>query len=190
MQLILVINPGSTSTKLAVYDGEKLLQDQTIRHTDSELKRFSTINQQIGFRQKLILEFLRIHHFSLTSFKAIVARGGLLRPIHSGTYLVNQRMLQDLASGKYGSHASNLGGLIACALAKPRKLPAYIVDPVVVDELDEIARISGTKLIARKVIFHALNQKAVARRYADSIKRPYTSLNLIVCHLGGGITVG
>jgi butyrate kinase len=188
MQLMLIINPGSTSTKLSVYDGAKLLKHETIHHSINELK--VDINHQIIFRKKLVLNFLNTHRFDLKKFKAVVARGGLLRPITSGTYLVNQKMMKDLKSGCYGNHASNLGGLIAYELAKPYHLPSYIVDPVVVDELDEIARVSGTKSIQRKCIFHALNQKAVARRYAQSINKKYEHLNLIVCHLGGGITVG
>jgi butyrate kinase len=190
MQLMLIINPGSTSTKLAIYDGTKLLKEETIYHSNEELKSFSSINDQIQFRQNLIKKFIQKNKFDLQDFNVVVARGGLLRPIPGGVYTINQPMLADLKSAKYGSHASNLGAMIAYELALPYKLPAFIVDPVVTDELSDMARISGSKLFPRRSVFHALNQKAVARKYANSINRKYESLNLIVCHLGGGITVG
>jgi butyrate kinase len=190
MQLILVINPGSTSTKLALFDNHKLFKDIVIRHNDVDLKSFNTIIDQLTFRKKIILEFLKENNVTIDQLKAIVARGGLLKPIAGGTYLINQTMVNDLKAETYGSHASNLGGLLAYKLTTNTQIPAFIVDPVVVDELADIARVSGSALINRKVIFHALNQKAVARRYAQSINKSYNDLSLIVCHMGGGITIG
>lgn len=187
---LLIINPGSTSTKISIFDDENEVLTTTLRHSSEELSPFKNIIEQYDFRKNIIEKFLVENNHSLNSFNAIVGRGGLLKPIPSGTYLVNDEMLQDLKSCKYGEHASNLGGLIADSIAKEINVPAYIVDPVVVDELEDVARISGHPLFSRISIFHALNQKAVAREAAKKLGKKYEELNLIVCHLGGGISIG
>jgi len=188
---ILAINPGSTSTKIAVYENEIPIFLKNLRHSKEELEQFEKITDQFQFRKDLILEQLREAEIDLNSIKIIVGRGGLLKPIESGVYLVNRQMIHDLRNSPLGEHASNLGGLIAHDIAK--SLPnakAYIANPVVVDEMDEIARFAGHPNFKRISIFHALNQKAVAMEHAKSIMRNYEDLNLIVVHLGGGITVG
>lgn len=187
---ILTINPGSTSTKIGVFDDDQLIMEETLRHSTEELAQFSTITAQYAFRKKMILEVLNEHDIDISSLSAICGRGGLLRPIAGGTYRVNAAMLEYLRKGYAGQHASNLGGIIANEIALEADIPAYIVDPVVVDELQSIARFSGFKLLDRRSIFHALNQKAVARRYAAHNEKKYEELNLIVTHMGGGITVG
>ncbi|GAB4326607.1 MAG: butyrate kinase [Bacteroidales bacterium] len=189
--LILTINPGSTSTKVAVFDGETPLFLKTIRHSSEELAPFARITDQFPFRKKIILRQLQEGGIDLNELTIIMGRGGLLKPIPSGIYEVNQRMLEDLKNSPMGEHASNLGGLIAHDLAAA--IPgarAFIANPVVVDELCDLARYSGHPLFPRRSIFHALNQKAVAQEHAKSILRKYEELNLIVAHLGGGITVG
>lgn len=188
---ILAINPGSTSTKIGVFEGNHPLFLKNISHSPEALEPFANITEQFDFRKDIILKQLNTADIRLDLVKAIVGRGGLLKPIESGVYEVNERMTEDLRERRYGEHASNLGGLIAGALAK--SLPgsrAFIANPVCVDELDDLARLSGHPLIPRRSIFHALNQKAVARSHAKSIMRKYEDLNLIVVHLGGGITVG
>jgi butyrate kinase len=187
---ILTINPGSTSTKIAVYQDTTEVMTQNLSHTADELSEFSNIIDQFEYRLEKIGAFLKANHLTAKDFSAIVGRGGLLKPVVSGTYTVNSSMLEDLRSGRYGSHASNLGALLAHKLAQEGGCPAYIVDPVVVDELDPIARITGLPSLERKSIFHALNQKAVAKRFAKSINRNYNELNVIVAHLGGGISIG
>ena len=187
---ILTINPGSTSTKIGVFDDDQLIMEETLRHSTEELAPFSSITAQYVFRKKLILKVLNEHDIHISSLTAVCGRGGLLRPIAGGTYRVNEAMLADLKHGYSGQHASNLGGIIANEIAREADIPAYIVDPVVVDELQSLARFSGFKLLDRHSIFHALNQKAVARRYAAHIGKKYDELNLIVTHMGGGITVG
>lgn len=187
---ILVINPGSTSTKIGVFDNELSILEITIRHETESINSYSNIIDQYDFRKQTILETLDREGINISKLHAVCGRGGLLRPIEGGTYAVNERMLQDLHSGFSGQHASNLGGIIAYEIASGLNIPSFIVDPVVVDELDPIARISGFSLIERKSIFHALNQKAVARRVAKELGKKYNELNLIVAHMGGGITVG
>ncbi|HJF32881.1 MAG TPA: butyrate kinase [Sporosarcina psychrophila] len=187
---ILVINPGSTSTKIGVFEGESQLMESTLRHSSEEIARYPSIIDQYSFRKKAILELLEKEGISISKLSAICGRGGLLRPIEGGTYSVNEAMIEDLKTGYSGQHASNLGGIIANEIASSLNLPAFIVDPVVVDELAPIARISGFSAIDRKSIFHALNQKAVARRYAKQVGKKYDTLRLIVTHMGGGITVG
>ncbi|AQQ53037.1 butyrate kinase [Planococcus lenghuensis] len=187
---ILVINPGSTSTKIGVYDNEAMIMEKTIRHAPEEISHFSSIIEQYDYRKQTVLEALDEEGINLSKLSAVCGRGGLLRPIEGGTYAVNEAMLQDLRIGYSGQHASNLGGIIAYEIAEALNIPSYIVDPVVVDELDDIARVSGFPMIERKSIFHALNQKAVARRFAASAGRRYSDLRLIVAHMGGGITVG
>ncbi|MEH7391153.1 butyrate kinase [Bacillus sp. JJ1503] len=187
---ILVINPGSTSTKIGVFDNDLSILEKTIRHDTDEINAFENIIDQYEFRKNVILETLDKEGFNISKLNAVCGRGGLLRPIEGGTYSVNEAMLKDLREGYAGQHASNLGGIIAYEIAAALNIPSYIVDPVVVDELAPIARISGFSLIERKSIFHALNQKAVARRAAKEIGKKYEELNLIVTHMGGGITVG
>lgn len=190
MYRILSINPGSTSTKIGLYEDEKLIFEETLRHDIDEINKFKKTVDQYDFRKKVILKAIKDHNIDLKEIDAVVGRGGLLMPIEGGTYSVNDQMLIDLREGVLGEHASNLGGILACELANECEGHAFIVDPVVVDELDEIARISGLNIIERRSIFHALNQKAEARRYANLRNRDYEDLNLIVAHLGGGISVG
>jgi butyrate kinase len=190
MHRLLVINPGSTSTKVAVYEDEQPLFVETLRHSAQDLRAFAHVLDQYDLRLATILDLLQDRQIPLTSFSAVVARGGLLRPIPSGTYVVNERMLSELRQrDKEREHASNLGALLAGDIAQRVGVPAYIVDPVCVDEFDELARISGLPEIERKSLSHALNLKAVARRAARDLSRPYSVLNLAVVHLGGGISV-
>jgi len=190
-RLILAINPGSTSTKFSLFEEEKLVFEKTLRHSASELDSFTRITDQFHFRKDLIMNELHVRDVDLARIAAVVGRGGLVKPIESGIYKVNQRMKDDLTAGYFGQHASNLGGLIADEIATTLCCAsAYIVDPVVVDELRPVARISGHPEIERRSIFHALNQKAVARIYAASINRKYEDLNLIIAHMGGGVSVG
>jgi len=185
---ILVINPGSTSTKIAVYKDEKPFLVKTIRHTSEELSVYDRIAEQYDFRKNLILNVLNNEGISL-SFDAVIGRGGLLKPIRSGVYEVNEAMKYDLLNATM-QHASNLGGLIASELASLMpSCRAFIADPVVVDELDDVSRISGSPLLPRLSVFHALNQKAIGRKYAKSIRSRYEDLNLVIAHLGGGISV-
>lgn len=187
---LLTINPGSTSTKIGVFENENLIFEQTLRHSTDEIGSYEKIYDQYEFRKRIILESLKANNIELNSLDTVVGRGGLLKPIEGGTYVVNDTMLEDLRIGVLGEHASNLGGILAYEIANEIGVNAFIVDPVVVDELQDVARISGLKEIERKSIFHALNQMAVSRRYAKSLGREYNELNLIVAHLGGGISVG
>lgn len=186
---ILVINPGSTSTKIAVYHDEQALLVQTIRHSVNDLMKYPRIIDQFEFRKDLVLKALHDDGIPFR-FDAIIARGGLLKPIPGGVYEVNDAMLNDMMHA-LRPHACNLGCLIAAELAVA--LPgcrAFIADPSVVDELEEVARINGSPLMPRITIWHALNQRAIARRYAKERNTRYEDLNLIICHLGGGISVG
>ena len=188
---ILVINPGATSTKIAVYQGNRSVFLLTIRHEFGELEAFSTTSDQLDYRLNLVLSEVEKNHIPFESVGIIITRGGLIHPIESGVYEVNKAMITDLETGVMGDHASNLGGLIAHSLL--RKFPnagAYIADPVVVDEMQDVARISGHPEFERISIFHALNQKSVARTYAQSRGVEYEDLNLVVAHLGSGISVG
>lgn len=188
---ILAINPGSTSTKIAVFSGINPVFVRTIYHTTEELAKFDKITDQYNFRKEIIYKQLEEAGIEVASLNAIVGRGGLVKPIPSGVYEVNETMKADLRNSPMGEHASNLGGLIADDIAKSLKnVRAFITDPVVVDELEPIARIAGHPEFKRISIFHALNQKAIARQHAKSIMRRYEDLNLIVVHLGGGISVG
>lgn len=187
---VLAINPGSTSTKIGVFDDEKPILIETLRHDPNQIAGFKDLFDQYPFRKQVILDTLDREGMNLNRLDAVVARGGLLRPIPGGTYRVNQEMIDDLRSGEYGVHASNLGAVIAQEIAEQLGIPAFIVDPVVVDEMQPLARISGMPQIERKSIFHALNQKAVARRIAQKMGKRYKEINVIVAHMGGGITVG
>ncbi|MFB6342554.1 butyrate kinase [Saccharicrinis sp. FJH62] len=191
MKKILVINPGSTSTKISVFSDTDEVFTITIRHSAIELEPYQKISDQYAFRKEVIVNTLKNKGFELDKFNAIVGRGGLIRPVVSGTYEVTERLLSDLKKGVMGEHASNLGGIISSELAKSiPNCKAYISDPVVVDELEPVARVSGHPLFERKSIFHALNQKATARKYARETGRKYEDLNLVVAHMGGGITIG
>ena len=187
---ILAINPGSTSTKISVYEGNQEIFVKTLRHSNEEIGKFESISDQLEFRKKIVEDALKESSMTASDLDAVVGRGGLLKPIPGGTYAVNDAMLADLKVGVLGEHASNLGGRIAHEIASSVSIPSYIVDPVVVDEMFPLARISGVPEIDRKSIFHALNQKAVARRYATEISKEYSDLNLIVVHMGGGVSVG
>lgn len=187
--LLLIVNPGSTSTKIAVYNGEEPMFEQTLRHSADELKDFSRIIDQLQFRKEIILSFLREQRFDVKELAAVVGRGGILKPIPGGTYLVNELMAADLSAAVRGEHASNLGGIIAREIAGEQGIPAFIVDPVAVDELAPEARVSGLPEIERRSIWHALNQKAVVRRAAAELGTTYAAANFIGVHLGGGISV-
>lgn len=187
---LLIINPGSTSTKIAIFHDEEMSFEVILRHSVDELRGFTCINDQLSFRKEIILKELREREVDLNTLDSIIGRGGLLKPIESGTYEVNERMLQDLKEKPLGEHASNLGGLLANEISKDLGIKSYIVDPVVVDELQDVARISGLKEIGRISIFHALNQNAIARKHAALSSKKYEDMNLIVVHLGGGISVG
>ncbi len=190
-QYILAINPGATSTKIAVYMANSFVFLKSIRHESGELEGFNHITEQLDYRMDLVIKEMEENHIPADQVRLILARGGLLHPIESGVYEVNETMIKDLMQGVMGEHASNLGGLIASKLTKKYKgAKAYIADPVVVDEMDDVARISGHPAFTRKSIFHALNQKAIARSYAQSRGVEYEDLNLIVAHLGSGISVG
>lgn len=191
MKYILALNPGSTSTKISLYEGEKEVFTKTLRHSAEELAPYDNVIEQYEFRLKTITEALKDAGIDLSDLRAVVGRGGLLRPIPSGTYEVNERMIKDLSSACYGEHASNLGGIIADALARKAAngCRAFIADPVVVDELSDVARIGGHPMFPRLSIFHALNQKAIAKLYAKQAGVSYESLNLIVAHMGGGVSV-
>ncbi len=186
----LVINPGSTSTKIGIFEDETLLFDETLRHSTEEIARYDSIIDQKDFRRDIILEFLKSKDFDVNSLDIVVGRGGMLKPIPGGTYAVNDALVHDLELGVSGQHASNLGGILSKEIADSIGKPSYIVDPVVVDELCDEARISGVPELPRISIFHALNQKAVAKRYAAEVGKDYNDLNLIVVHMGGGVSVG
>lgn len=187
---ILVINPGSTSTKVALFSNEQLLFEKKIEHSNKELSNFNKIIDQYHFRQDIIIGFLKEKGISLSTLNAAVGRGGLLKPIASGTYRINENMLYDLRKGVSGEHASNLGGLLAHGIAEKLSIPSFIVDPVVIDEMKPVARISGMPEIPRISILHALNQKAVARKAALDLGKKHEKVNFIIAHLGGGISVG
>ncbi len=190
-KLILAINPGSTSTKISVYEDTKEVFTKTLRHTNEELAPYKNVIEQLNFRKDTIKAALQENNICLKSLDVIVGRGGLVKPIPSGVYRVNEAMINDIKSGKNGEHASNLGAIIARELAEEiGGIPALIADPVVVDELAPVARVAGHPLFERISIFHALNQKAIAKLYAKENGKKYEDLNLIVAHLGGGVSVG
>ena len=191
LRKILAINPGSTSTKIAVYHNTKVVFLKSIQHTTEDLSKFPKIGDQYQFRKNIILDELKMADIDINEIEAVVGRGGLIRPIKSGIYSVNEQMKKDLQEGILGQHASNLGGLIADDIARSLpKAKAYIADPVVVDEMNKVAKIAGHPQFKRLSIFHALNQKATARAYARLLNKKYEELNLIIAHMGGGISVG
>ncbi|SEF67364.1 butyrate kinase [Eubacterium ruminantium] len=186
----LIINPGSTSTKLGVFEDEELIMDETLRHSTEEIAQYPNIIAQKDFRKNIILDFLKDKNIDVNSFDVIVGRGGIVKPIPGGTYEVTDALIKDLTEAKRGEHASNLGGIIAREIADSIGVKAYIVDPVAVDELLPIARLSGIPEIERGSIDHPLNQKAMGRRYAKEVGKKYEDLNLIIVHLGGGTSCG
>jgi butyrate kinase len=185
-KLILVINLGNTSTKVAVYDGVTPCCLEFIKHTDKEISRFKDINSQKNFREKLIYEFLKKKEIDLADIQAVAARGGLLKPLASGTYIVNPLMIADLIKARQGSHASNLAAQIGYSIASKLAISCYIVDPVSVDEIEPLARYSGHPLFSRMMLSHALNMKAVAKRFCREKDLTYRQVTLLVIHLGTG----
>lgn len=189
MNRILVINSGSTSTKVAVFEEERPLFVEMIRHPAEELAVFADMEDQLPMRKRLVQQALDKHFVSLNSLTDIVARGGLIRPIESGTYRINERMLEDMHSPVALSHGSVLGGLIAYELSMELDIPAYVVDPVMVDELEPVARLSGLAGVERRSVFHALNTKSILRKAAEDLGTKYEDCCFIAVHMGGGITV-
>jgi butyrate kinase len=187
---ILSINPGSTSTKIAVYENNQLVFKTNVKHDAEEISKFDQIFDQYDFRMIAIMEELKKNNIDLNKLSAVVGRGGMLKPIPSGTYLVNDDMVRYIKKAQRGQHASNLGCVIAKEIADQYQIPAFIVDPVAVDEMEDIARYTGMPEIKRDSLFHALNQKAVALKAAKDLKKPYNELSMIIAHLGGGISVG
>jgi len=185
---LLVINPGSTSTKVSYFEDEKEIYTEKLEHSIDELKKFQKIFDQYEFRKKAVLKFLQSHSINEKDLSAVVGRGGVLRPIPAGTYLINNSMIEDLRNAIV-EHASNLGPVIAYEIAKLLNIPAYTVDPVVVDEFPDIARISGIKEIKRRSRFHALNTRYVAKKRAEMLGKKIENFNFIVAHLGGGISI-
>lgn len=186
----LIINPGSTSTKIGVFEDETLLFEETLRHSTEEIAQYASIVDQKDFRKNIIVNLLKEKEFDINSLNMVVGRGGMLKAIPGGTYAVTDELLADLKIGKQGQHASNLGGILAREIGDSIGVPSFIVDPVVVDEMMPIARYSGVPELPRTSVFHALNQKAVAKRYAKETGKAYQDLNLIVVHMGGGVSVG
>jgi butyrate kinase len=187
--LILVINPGSTSTKVALFKSEQEISVENLIHSEKEFSQFPSILDQLEFRKRAIEDFLKEQKISVKQLSAIVGRGGLFRPIDGGTYLVNKKMMQDAREGKQGQHSSNLGCLLAHLLAKRVNIPAYVVDPVSVDEFEPLARYSGHSLIERRCLSHALNIHMVARWTAEKLNIPLEKSSFVVAHLGGGISI-
>jgi len=187
---ILAINPGSTSTKCAIYQDTGEAWKKSVSHSPEELARRRGMREQLELRGRAVREGIEESGIPLGEISAVVGRGGLLRPLEGGVYEVNEKMKADLSTARYGTHASNLGALIADSIASEIGVRAFIVDPVVVDELDPIARYSGIPEIPRRSIFHALNQKAIARKAARGLGKPYAGCSLVVAHMGGGISIG
>ena len=187
--LILAVNPGSTSTKVALYDGGQALAEETIFHSSESLASFTHYQQQLEFRVGVVAAFLEQQQVQVSELSALVGRGGLLKPLSSGAYKVNKAMLEDLISGKYGVHVSNLGGQIVAAFASQHNLPAFIVDPVSVDEFWDRARLSGLPDLPRSSMVHALNTRAIAHRHAANQGIDLSDLNVVIAHLGGGLSI-
>ena len=186
---VLVINPGATSTKVAVFEEEQELLKKSIVHTAQELEGFDRVIDQADFRQRAVLEAVAEGGFCLEDFDAVCGRGGLYRPIPSGTYAVSDRVMQDVEQAPYGEHPSNLGAYLARRIGDLVGIPAFFVDPVCVDEMTEVAHVSGFAEFRRLSQFHALNQKSVGRKAARQLGKSYEEARLIVCHLGGGVSV-
>ncbi|PID81315.1 MAG: butyrate kinase [Clostridiales bacterium] len=188
-QYILVINPGSTSTKVAVFREATLVIEDSLTHSTSELDQFANITDQFDYRKAMILSWLKANAINLDQVQAVVARGGLLRPMPSGIYKVSSVMIDDLRVGIQGDHASNLGGIIAKSIADGEGIEAFIVDPVAVDEFDDVARVSGMPDLVRKSLVHALNVRAIGHNVAHELGRPFNEMNMVIAHLGGGISI-
>ena len=187
---VLAMNFGSTSTKVAIYEGDKEVMTQVFRHSNEEMAGIHNMEENAAFRKGVIMSYLQEQGVDLAALDAIVGRGGLMRGIEGGTYVVNDNMLKDLHSCQYGYHVCNLGGILANEIGNELGKPAYVVDPPVVNEVADVAKLSGHPDFPRRALFHALNQKAIAKRFAEETGRPYDSLNLIVAHMGGGTSVG
>lgn len=188
---ILVVYPAIESTYVSVYRSTDLIFLKNIKHAHGELKEFKYVMDQVDFRQNAVMKVLTENDINIDLVALIMARSGLIKPLPSGVYEVNDKMVEDLRSGIQGVHATNLGGVIAKNLANELGIKAYMADPVVVDEMDDIAKVTGHPEFKRKSIFHALSHKHFARKYAKSINKPYEELNLIVCHVGtAGISIG
>ena len=188
---ILVINPGSTSTKVAVFRALKPLFEATVEHDHAQLETLGRVVAQTALRKSAVLSELKARNIRLDEdVDVVIGRGGFLRPVTGGVYAVNPRMLRDLRRSTYGEHASNLGAVIANALAGGGRKPCYVANPVVLDELEPAARLTGHPAIPRRSVFHALNQKAVAGKVAARLGRPYSRCNFVVAHVGGGVSVG
>ena len=189
MYKLLIINPGSTSTKIAVFHDKECVFKKNIKHSTEEIAPFEHIADQYHFRKEVILNELKEAGIELNDLSMVVGRGGLLKPLTSGIYEVNEAMIRDLVNSPVGEHACNLGGLIADDIAKSVGVKAYIADPVIVDEMEDVARFSGHPAFPRLSVFHALNQKMIARQHAATVGKKYEELHLIGIHLGGGISV-
>ena len=187
---VLAMNFGSTSTKVAIYEGDREVMIKVFRHTNEEMANIHNMEENAAFRKGVIMSYLQEQGVNLSELDAIVGRGGLMRGIEGGTYIVNDNMLKDLHSCQYGYHVCNLGGILANEIGNELGKPAYVVDPPVVNEVADVAKLSGHPDFPRRALFHALNQKAIAKRFAEETGRPYDSLNLIVAHMGGGTSVG
>ncbi|MDR1619141.1 MAG: butyrate kinase, partial [Clostridiales bacterium] len=187
---LLVVNPGSTSTKMGIFLNDEMILQEVVRHDKCEIDQYATPADQKRMRLDLIEKWMAESNINPFDFDAIIGRGGLVEPIDSGVYMVNERMIYDLTHTAEAQHASSLGGIIAYELAKKANKPAFVVDPVVVDEMDPYAKLSGLPGIERRSVFHALNQKAVARRCAGDLNKQYEDCRFVVAHMGGGITVG
>ncbi|MBN2384897.1 butyrate kinase [bacterium] len=188
-KIVLAINPGSTSTKIACATETDLITELTIEHPAQELRQYNLVTEQIDLREKAVQAALQNIDFKTMKLVAVVGRGGIMKPIQGGTYLINQKMLDDLRTCTYGNHPSNLGAILAHALAEQYHIPSYVVDPVTVDELIPEARISGVPGIERISLFHALNVRATARRAAQDLHRDFSTCNFVLAHLGGGISI-
>ena len=186
---ILVLNLGSTSSKVAVHEAGKMIVSESVSHSAEELKEFKAILDQYELRKQAVLGVLTKNGISLDEIDAVASRGGNMKPIPGGIYEICPAMIDDMKSGKFGQHPNMCGGIIAYNLGKERNIPALTVDPPTVDELCTFARYSGIPQIRRQSSFHALNQKATARKIAAQLGKNYASVNLIVAHLGGGISV-
>ncbi len=188
-EYVLVINPGSTSTKVALFAGEENVLQKDLTHSQEELSKFDKITEQFEYRKEIIVDWMKAEGYSVDQLKAVVGRGGLLKPMPSGVYEVTPALIEDLNIGVQGEHASNLGGIIAKSIADVNNVQAYIVDPVAVDEFKEVARVSGIPQVKRRSLLHALNIRAISIGLADEMKKPLEDLNLVVAHLGGGISI-
>lgn len=186
---VLVINPGGTSTKIAVFRGKDPIFQKTIDHPAAKLQEFPSVYAQKEFRTQMVLDTLKEENIELSSLDAVMGRGGMVRPIPGGVYPVNEGLLEDMKNATHGEHASNLGSAIAYEIAQSQGIPSYIMDPVSVDEMDDVARISGLKELPRYSQLHTLNSRAVARRYCEEMGWEYEEKNLVVAHLGGGISI-